>query len=75
VWLWNLLTLQSLIFFFFLFSSILTHFFQIKQRQEALRIQKEQHLIAKQQSILHSQPFVQDVEVSKLAKSPEVETI
>jgi hypothetical protein len=36
---------------------------QIKQRQEALRIQKEQHIIAKQQSILHSQPFVMDVEV------------
>ncbi|KAG5672968.1 hypothetical protein PVAND_003054 [Polypedilum vanderplanki] len=34
----------------------------IKQRQEALRIQKEQQLISKQQSILHSQPFVQDVE-------------
>ncbi|XP_070505972.1 uncharacterized protein Osi17 [Chironomus tepperi] len=32
------------------------------QRQEALRIQKEQQLIAKQQSILNSQPFVSDVE-------------
>lgn len=37
---------------------------QIKaQRQEAFRIQKEQQLIAKQQSILSLQPFVNDVEV------------
>lgn len=37
-----------------------------------MRIQKEQQIIAKQQSILHSQPFVLDVEVSlilRLAKS------
>ncbi|CRK87096.1 CLUMA_CG000832, isoform B [Clunio marinus] len=32
------------------------------QRQEALRIQKEQQLIAKQQSMLSKQPFVSDVE-------------
>lgn len=46
--------------FLFFFSSISL---QIKQRQEALRIQNEQRIIAKQQSILSSQPFVSDVEV------------
>lgn len=41
------------------------HSIQIKaQRQEAQRIQKEQHLIAKQQQILNSQPFASDVEVN-----------
>lgn len=44
--------------------------FQIKaQRQEALRIQKEQQLIAKQQSILRLQPFVSDAEVRKYIKT------
>lgn len=48
---------------FFAHFQFYSDLFQIKQRQEALRIQKEQQLISKQQSILHSQPFVQDVEV------------
>jgi len=38
---------------------------QIKaQHHEAMRIQKEQQLIAKQQQILREQPFVTDIEVS-----------
>jgi hypothetical protein len=34
-----------------------------QQQQEALRIQREKQLIAKQQQILHQQPFVSDVQV------------
>lgn len=44
--------------------------FQIReaQKQEAMRIQAEQRLIAKQQQILQHQPFVSDGNVSREMK-------
>lgn len=52
------------------YLSLFFFLFQIKaQRQEAVRIQKEQQLIAKQQSMLNLQPFVTDVEVNESVES------